>query len=204
MVKKPRTTTPAEPHEPPIRIALKLKYRSASPPQELSGLRTFLEQVGHKGAAPRLVPLVESLDAGKIAELVSRARHNDPTPGRRILDLVPDRPPGGRERGGHAQGDPRTRRRGERLFDATCTTTVNPADDPRNVNQGYEDAAANGIDVRYAWGFVGGDGAGIGFVDMERGWNLNHEDLAAAGITLISGISNDFFSSTARLCSAKC
>jgi serine protease len=28
---------------------------------------------------------------------------------------------------------------------------------------------------------------------MERGWNLNHEDLAGAGITLISGISNDFF-----------
>ena len=70
---------------------------------------------------------------------------------------------------------------------------VNPADDPRNVNQGYEDAAPNGIDARYAWGFVGGDGAGVGFVDMERGRNLNHEDLAAAGITLISGISNDFF-----------
>jgi hypothetical protein len=70
---------------------------------------------------------------------------------------------------------------------------VNPAYDPRNVNQGYEDAAPNGIDARYAWGFVGGDGAGVGFVDMERGRNLNHEDLAAAGITLISGISNDFF-----------
>ena len=70
---------------------------------------------------------------------------------------------------------------------------VNPADDPRNVNQGYEDAAPNGIDARYAWRFVGGDGAGVGFVDMERGRNLNHEDLAAAGITLISGISNDFF-----------
>ena len=83
---------------------------------------------------------------------------------------------------------------------------VNPADDPRNVNQGYEDAAPNGIDACYAWRFVGGDGAGVGFVDMERGRNLNHEDLAAAGITLISGISNDFFfdSSTARLRSAKC
>ena len=30
-------------------------------------------------------------------------------------------------------------------------------------------------------GDSGGDGAGIGFVDMEQGWNLNHEDLARRG-----------------------
>jgi hypothetical protein len=38
----------------------------------------------------------------------------------------------------------------------------------------------------------GVNGSGIGFVDMERGWTLNHEDLAAAGITLISGVNQDF------------
>jgi len=70
---------------------------------------------------------------------------------------------------------------------------VNPADDPRSANQGYLDAAPNGIDALYAWGFPGGDGAGIGFVDMEQGWNLNHEDLTAAGIGLISGLSLFFF-----------
>src|SRR4029079_17396838 len=36
------------------------------------------------------------------------------------------------------------------------------------------------------------DGSGVGFVDMERGWTLNHEDLVAAGITIISGINNDY------------
>ncbi|KAK4153159.1 peptidase S8/S53 domain-containing protein [Chaetomidium leptoderma] len=71
---------------------------------------------------------------------------------------------------------------------------VNPNDDPRSVNQGYLDAAPKGINVRYAWGFPGGDGAGVNIVDMEQGWNLNHEDLAAAGITLISGHNAYWFS----------
>ena len=70
---------------------------------------------------------------------------------------------------------------------------VNPSDDPRYPNEGYLGAAPNGIDATYAWGFPGGDGFGIGFVDLEQGWNLNHEDLAAAGITLISGINNAYF-----------
>lgn len=69
---------------------------------------------------------------------------------------------------------------------------VNPADDPRFVNQGYLDPAPDGIDAEYAWGFGGGDGMGQGFVDMEQGWTLNHEDLVAAGITLISGVSNAY------------
>ena len=67
---------------------------------------------------------------------------------------------------------------------------VNPADDPRNVNQNYEDAAPTGIDARFAWGYA--DGSGIGFVDCEQGWTLNHEDLAAAGITIISGVNSSY------------
>jgi hypothetical protein len=33
----------------------------------------------------------------------------------------------------------------------------------------------------------GGRGDGIGFVDVEQGWNFAHEDLAAAHVTLLSG-----------------
>ena len=64
---------------------------------------------------------------------------------------------------------------------------VSFTNDPRNLKQGYQDAAPKGIDARYAWGFLGGDGAGIGFVDLEQGWNLNHKDLKDAKITIISG-----------------
>lgn len=64
---------------------------------------------------------------------------------------------------------------------------VNPNDDPRNGNQGYLNAAPQGINARYAWTITGGDGASVGIVDVEQGWNLNHEDLIAQNITLISG-----------------
>lgn len=53
-----------------------------------------------------------------------------------------------------------------------------------------------GINARYAWGQdkagVGiGAGGGVVFVDIERGWNLTHQDLAGANITLMSGINRD-------------
>ncbi|KAK4234198.1 peptidase S8/S53 domain-containing protein [Achaetomium macrosporum] len=70
---------------------------------------------------------------------------------------------------------------------------IDASDDPRSTNQGYLNPAPDGIDARYGWGFPGGDGAGVNIVDMEQGWNLNHEDLAAAGITLISGRNYDWF-----------
>lgn len=70
---------------------------------------------------------------------------------------------------------------------------VNPGDDPRSGNQGYLDPAPDGIDAEYAWGFPGGDGAGQGFVDLEQGWTLNHEDLAAHGVALISGTNSAYF-----------
>lgn len=62
-------------------------------------------------------------------------------------------------------------------------------DDPRSADQGYLDPAPDGIDARFAWNFPGGDGAGTAYVDLEQGWDLAHEDLVAAGITLISGTS---------------
>ncbi|MBK8257927.1 MAG: S8 family serine peptidase [Polyangiaceae bacterium] len=70
---------------------------------------------------------------------------------------------------------------------------VNPADDPREPNQGYLNPAPDGIDAEYAWGFAGGDGAGQSVVDLEWGWTFNHEDLTAHGITLISGLNNSYF-----------
>lgn len=70
---------------------------------------------------------------------------------------------------------------------------VNPVDDPRSVNQGYLDPSPDGIDAEYAWGFPGGAGAGQALVDLEWGWTFNHEDLAAHGITLISGLNNSYF-----------
>jgi hypothetical protein len=45
--------------------------------------------------------------------------------------------------------------------------------------QGYVKAAPEGINARFAWGHQNGGGAGVRFVDLEKGWHLNHEDLPA-------------------------
>ena len=69
---------------------------------------------------------------------------------------------------------------------------VSPDDDPRSANQGYLAAAPGGIDARWTWANGVGDGTGVGFVDVEQGWTLTHEDLADANITIISGVSQAY------------
>jgi subtilase family protein len=68
---------------------------------------------------------------------------------------------------------------------------VSPDDDPRSASQGYLEAAPQGVDARFAWAEAL-DGSGVGFVDLERGWTVEHEDLADAEITIISGLNTDF------------
>lgn len=67
---------------------------------------------------------------------------------------------------------------------------VTPANNPLFPNQGYLTAAPNGVDAVWAWSSA--DGTGVGFVDVEQGWTLNHEDLVAANITLISGLNQAY------------
>ncbi|KAK3331405.1 peptidase S8/S53 domain-containing protein, partial [Apodospora peruviana] len=62
---------------------------------------------------------------------------------------------------------------------------VQPNDDPLFTEQGYLSGGGVGIDAKYAWGFPGGDGTGTTIIDVERGWQLEHEDLKAANITIV-------------------
>ncbi|MFC1685257.1 hypothetical protein ACFL0R_07300 [Pseudomonadota bacterium] len=68
---------------------------------------------------------------------------------------------------------------------------VNAGDDPYNATQDYLDAAPEGIDARWAWTQANGEGAGIGFVDLEQGWFPGHEDLASKAPTLVYGDNRD-------------
>ncbi len=66
----------------------------------------------------------------------------------------------------------------------------NPADwqtPDLTPKQGYLDTAPGGVDARFAWNMVGGKGNGIEVIDMERGFNLTHEDIRENFGGLISG-----------------
>ena len=56
---------------------------------------------------------------------------------------------------------------------------IAPATSDFEGSQGYLESAAsnNGIDAFYAWDFVGGRGELVKIMDVEVGWNLEHEDL---------------------------
>ena len=64
----------------------------------------------------------------------------------------------------------------QRLAGASAPN-VQYQDDPRFPEQGYLGPSDAGINAQYAWGFPGGDGAGTTIIDIERGWQLDHEDL---------------------------
>ncbi|HFR4149044.1 TPA: S8 family peptidase [Bacillus cereus] len=68
---------------------------------------------------------------------------------------------------------------------------VNPADEPLFVEQHYLSPSPEGIDIEYAWGVPGGDGAGQSVIDVERGWTLNHEDLTNLQAQLLYGNIRD-------------
>jgi N-acetylmuramoyl-L-alanine amidase len=69
---------------------------------------------------------------------------------------------------------------------------IEPTNDPLFSRQTYirgRRGNKRGIYANFAWDRPGGDGANVGVVFVEMGWQLNHEDLSGAGITLISGIN---------------
>lgn len=142
----------------------------------------------------RIEPRWMAADDSEIRKLVDRARHTDPEfkPGPILHyfqivcphDVDPDKLAA-------VLGEWSTVDSAWRAPDPQAPPVV-PNDDPRFPNQGYLDPAPEGIDAEYAWTIAGGDGTGQNFIDIEWGWTLNHEDLAAHGATLLSGLNNGY------------
>ncbi len=66
---------------------------------------------------------------------------------------------------------------------AAITPNFQDYDVENNGYQGYldaptadDDAEFDGINAKYAWNFSGGHGEGINVMDVEGGWNTDHED----------------------------
>ncbi|MBA2515533.1 MAG: S8 family serine peptidase, partial [Solirubrobacterales bacterium] len=47
------------------------------------------------------------------------------------------------------------------------------------ARQLYLEASPGGVDARFAWTLPGGQGAGVGIIDVEGAWRFDHEDLLA-------------------------
>lgn len=68
---------------------------------------------------------------------------------------------------------------------------VNPLSEPHWAIQRHLGAAPDGVNVQAAWAVPGGDGAGVRFVDIERGWTLDHEDLVGTNLRQLFGTIAD-------------
>lgn len=77
------------------------------------------------------------------------------------------------------------------LEEAVLDPVVDDSNDTYAGGQDYLDAAPVGIDARWAWTQLNGEGAGVGFIDLEQGWFLSHEDLTAKSPTLIFNDNRD-------------
>lgn len=62
--------------------------------------------------------------------------------------------------------------------------TVNP-NDPCFTNQDHLNPNLGGIPIQTFWNNPGGDGEGMAFIDIEQGWNLDHEDLKHLPISTV-------------------
>jgi len=65
--------------------------------------------------------------------------------------------------------------------------------------QGYLNPAPSGINAKYAWNLQEGREGGVTIIDIESGWNFDHEDLIARQIGVISGINQNRDHGTAVL-----
>jgi hypothetical protein len=174
----------------PLRIAIKFKSGGDKLPRQLDGWQASLGGAAKPLEPLRLLPLFGSLDLDLLSELVDSARKNDRDyePVDFSAWLQVETPTG---------VNPDELVEPLRKLDNVETAyvmvpsppPVSFANDPRSRKELYQGPAPDGIDARYAWGFTGSDGAGVGFVDLEQGWNLNHQDLRGAAITIISGVN---------------
>src|SRR5438477_3000199 len=123
----------------PVRIAIKLSERAPKQLTELAGVEKMLEEkLGHPIGTLALLPLIESVDAKRIEEMVSRARQAD-----RDIELSPPDFSIWRQIACPAEVNADELAKALRYLDVIETAyvmwpgspPVNPSDDPRYANQ---------------------------------------------------------------------
>ncbi|MCI0505048.1 MAG: hypothetical protein L0Z73_02960, partial [Gammaproteobacteria bacterium] len=157
--------------------------------KHLRGLEKVLDEYDLSISAP----LVKSMDPDKILELEKRAAKTEFPP---VHSLTSYWRIDAREKSDKID---EILKRLNSLFEvdkaslelSATDPLVNAADDPYNATQDYLDAAPEGIDARWAWTQMNGEGAGVGFVDLEQGWFPGHEDYASKSPAIVYGDNRD-------------
>lgn len=76
---------------------------------------------------------------------------------------------------------------------------IPPAMPDYTGQQGYLGPAPAGLDAEYSWQFDGGAGYGSSFIDIERGWDVCHEDLNVDSSDVLAGFNMEKDHGTAVL-----
>ena len=76
---------------------------------------------------------------------------------------------------------------------------ISPPTPTFESQQGYLNAAPQGVDARYAWALPGGAGNAMKFIDVENAWRTSHEDLKDPFVTLGQPLGSDLEHGTAVL-----
>jgi hypothetical protein len=195
--------TAADRTVPEARIAIRLKPTATKATRDPDdSIRQVLARpLTVLRVSVRIDPLLRSVTPDQLADMIRRARELDPTytpPRLEAWRQVVLRPkPNARLEAELVDGLVRHLQKLDAVdsvyaMRAGPPPALRPGNDPRSARQGYLDPAPRGIDARYAWANAGATGAGVGFVDLEQGWKLDHKDLVDAGITLISGVNKDY------------
>jgi serine protease len=141
----------------------------------------------------RIEPLLGADDAPRVSKLVDRARKRNPKyRGARLLSTYAIEVPAGVE--------PEALARDIQEVEGKLRAYVEPGpvrppwvvgvDDPRTVKQGYLKAVRTGVGAEALWEEPGADGEGQAFVDVEWGWDSDHEDLLKKEVQKISGLND--------------
>ncbi|MGD8560089.1 MAG: S8 family peptidase [Gammaproteobacteria bacterium] len=163
--------------------------RDLAKDQHLRGLEKILDEYDLSGS----MPLVKSIDVDKILAMEKEATRSQFPP---LNSLTSYWRIDARE---HSDQVEEILQRLNKLYEvdkaslelAASDPLVNPGDDPYNATQDYLDAAPDGIDARWAWTQSNGEGAGIGFVDLEQGWFPGHEDFTSKSPSIVYGDNRD-------------
>jgi serine protease len=145
----------------------------------LDDVVSLLRELG----SPRTTALIPAEQRGTVLALENRARENNPRRSRHSLLLFWRIDATGTGLAPEALAEALSALRGVHAAyaEAVITESVPVVTDGRRTRRAvaltHRDPAPDGVDAEAAWAHLGGDGAGVRFIDLEQGWRIGNPTL---------------------------